>query len=393
MMGLTTCKLPGSHFDYLPGIVQEYSQVSKCIMAAATATAVTNLARDRLDGQLMHASRKLYIHALRHVNTALKSHEVLYDSTLVAVLLLTLFESIIFEETSFESWFAHTKGIVSLLMFRGENLLKSDFGKKVYIQISHQLRANCSLTASLLPSALLELDKKMAPHIDENMNPLIPYWPVLIQDLMYKSRRPEVYRPMDTLQLAVEQDAEQLRLMELKTKPLMAPYGLSFYEKPSDTFSDIAQKPRIVALIRIVNTLHQLRLVRCELMSRLTISIQNSQLDDFTNTTEAWANFQKSLVKIARASADAILMMLPFYLNPNPKDPEAALKVTSVSSLVFPLSAFAKCRLITSEQLDCAREAVQQIGRRAKMPVAVTIGNNFKPNSFSYEQLHLLLLA
>jgi Fungal specific transcription factor domain len=386
-------KLPDSYFEFLPGMLEKYAKTSKCIISSSNAVAMANLARDRQDGQLMHLARKLYGNAIKDVNSALQSKEVTLNSTLVAAMVMGLFEAIAFEERSVQSWAAHTYGTLSLLNFRGEKLILSEFEKQFYIETVHRVQCVCGQAATPLPSALTELQEKMAPHIDEGMHPMIPYWPLLLCHWLYKLKDPERYSHQEILLQAIEQDKQHGALMETKTKTLMESYGLSFYDPPADSFRKIAYDKTGITIIRFFLTVYQLRLMRCEIMYRLVDEIRKSPSDKSIDTTEAWIDLQNSIVKIARKCGDGILMTLPFYLCPDPKNPDGPLRTASVSSLLWPLSAFARCKIVTSEQKDRAKDAVTQIGQRAKIPIATVMANQFEAVAPWYERLYMLLFA
>jgi Fungal specific transcription factor domain len=388
-------KVPGSHFEYLPLFLQKCHR-SKCIIWSCYSAALANLARDRQDGQLMYFSRKFYVNALKHVNMALRSNEeTVRNSTIVAVLVMGLFEAIIFEDKSLDSWVAHTNGTLSLLKYRGERLLHTSFGKRIFVQVANHIRANCIQQGTLLPPALTELHKKMAPFLDEDEFPMIPFWPVLPHKLVYMVKHIGSYHPMEIIQFGVKQDAQHTRVVE-KTERLMRRYGLSFHRLPTDSFKEIAHERSTIAVVRLLNTAHLMRIIRCERMGQMVDFIRNSQSDRTKTAREAWDNFHDTLQKVVRASADGILGNIPQYIYPDASHPGGVLRTTSVSPLLWPLSAFARCRLITSKQRESAKNALKEIGQRAKLPIATKIADNFqlfKVESLQYDRLHLLLLA
>jgi Fungal specific transcription factor domain len=178
--------LPSTHFDYLPNMVDLFSS-SKCFVSSTRAVALANLARERKDGGLMRHSRSVYVKAIKEVNQALKSKEVALDSTLVATLILGLFEAIALnDENAFDSsvsaciksWVAHTNGTLSLIKFRGKELLHTELGKKVYYQVANKIRANCSQLTIRLPADMLELDKEIAPLLQKS-HPAVFFWPLI----------------------------------------------------------------------------------------------------------------------------------------------------------------------------------------------------------------------
>jgi hypothetical protein len=339
----------------------------------------------------MHMSRKIHLNALNQINKALKSEEASFDSTLVSALVMGLFDTIVFDqEKSVDSWAAHSYGTLSLLNFRGEKLLHTDLGKRVYIQVAHHIRTICAQRGTLLPPALIQLDKKMAPHIDLRMNPMIRYWPVLLHELIFMTKHPEKYTAMDIILVAVDHDAHHAFLMK-DTSEVLALFGLSFDYPPCASFKKIAQKTMSINIIRLLNTIHQLRMLRCELIYWLISFLLNSVKDMSETATEAWLDFQKKLKDIVQVSVEGILGTLPFYLCPDSKNPNGPLKLASVSSLVWPLSTFAFCQLVPPEQRECARDAIRQIGERAKLSIALDIAKDFRKEATWYQMMHMFI--
>jgi Fungal specific transcription factor domain len=168
--------IPGTDFDFLANIFDDFSS-SKCFRLSTEAVALAHLSRERQDYKLMHRSRDIYVRAIRTVNSALQStQEVMENSTLVATLVLGLFEAVAFNDehdtgangeydipaaTRMDSWIAHTNGTLALIKFRGQQLLQTDFGKRIFNQIAHKVRANCAQHAVRPPRELLELDKEL----------------------------------------------------------------------------------------------------------------------------------------------------------------------------------------------------------------------------------------
>jgi Fungal specific transcription factor domain len=194
--------LPDSHFDYLFHMMDELSS-SKCFQTSTHAVALANLASKKNDNHLMHLSRSMYIKAIREVNVALKSNEVLKNSTLVSTLILGLFEAIIIKNDNwrpqnasvddcFNSWIAHANGTMSLIMFRGKELLQTKFGRIAYYQAANKVRANCSQRHIRLSPRFVEMDKLAAPLL-KGMSPLnrfptFRYWPLIDMVIEMRAR-------------------------------------------------------------------------------------------------------------------------------------------------------------------------------------------------------------
>jgi Fungal specific transcription factor domain len=392
-MPANTLISPGSLFAYLPEVLDKHT-TSKGLVTACYSAALANFARDRFDGQLMRFARKMYLNAIKHVNLALKSpKDMACNSTLVAVLIMGLFEAITFEDhVSLRNWMAHTNGTLSLLTHRGDDFLCTPFGKQIYLQVANRIRANCINLAKPLPDNLVELDRRMTPYLNEKEHPMLAFWPLKIHKLQAMSRNPHLYTPVETIMFAADQDALQLEAMK-KVVSLLTPHGLSFDHPPKESFKKIAFLRKGTSLIRFLSSIHLSRLVKCEIIHQ-QIGIMKSRMQGLGTAADAWTDLQKTAERLGLAAAEAILACLPIYLYPDPKDPKGhgPLSTIVVIPLVWPLSCFARSRLATPEQRDRAQDALMQIGQRARLPIASALAENFKHDAMPLEQLHLLHL-
>jgi hypothetical protein len=162
--------IPGTNFGYLSGVFKD-STITLDLTAlesATYATALAHLARERQDSRLMLYSRRSYADAIKDVKAVLKTKEAGSINTIAAVLILSLFETIVLaDQSSVESWNAHINGVISLFKCGGPKLLQTDIGRRLYIQLGDNVRTNsCQLPAPLPPS-YVELHKVMWPHLSK----------------------------------------------------------------------------------------------------------------------------------------------------------------------------------------------------------------------------------
>lgn len=92
-----------------------------------------------------------YTKALNGTNAALRSTDSqLSDSTLAAVLLLGLFESITAKQIGMLNWGSHTEGAIQLVKARGKKQLKTKIGIQLFIAVRTQMIIH-SLTSGTTP--------------------------------------------------------------------------------------------------------------------------------------------------------------------------------------------------------------------------------------------------
>ncbi|VUC22736.1 unnamed protein product [Clonostachys rosea] len=178
-----------SPFDtYLPqlyGVKHSTQAVLPAIHAAAFAT----FAQRTRDDELMKKARSSYATALLHTNKSLSSPKnAVLDETLVSVLLLGLFEAIVFKGgQSPESWTAHTLGAVHLLRLRRADQFRSKTARQLFTQTITNIRTSCIQRRVPVPQEFLDLVQEASPYLDSG-HPCIQIGPVLDQAATLRSR-------------------------------------------------------------------------------------------------------------------------------------------------------------------------------------------------------------
>ncbi|KAI1105424.1 hypothetical protein F4804DRAFT_135542 [Jackrogersella minutella] len=107
--------------------------------------------RGGMGGRFSDKALHEYTKALNGTNAALRDPEVqLADSTLAAVLLLGLFESITAKQIGMLNWGSHTEGAIQLVQARGRKQLKTKVGLMLFIAVRTQMIIH-SLTSGTTP--------------------------------------------------------------------------------------------------------------------------------------------------------------------------------------------------------------------------------------------------
>ncbi|OAA67391.1 hypothetical protein ISF_03567 [Cordyceps fumosorosea ARSEF 2679] len=116
-------------------------------------------------------ARTKYAGTLTRVNDALADPDgaALRDRTLVAVLVLALFEATAFfhPASTPTSWVAHTWGARQLLMLRGpRRCTASPAARRLFSHTSNNVKASCIQRSAPIPSAFLALDAEVRGLLD-----------------------------------------------------------------------------------------------------------------------------------------------------------------------------------------------------------------------------------
>ena len=110
-------------------------------------------------------SREAYLSALPLLNSALRTPKsATSDSTLLAILLLDLYEKITNNNPrSIDSWMSHIKGALALVDLRDEPRLQDDTGRRLSARLSTNLLISCVAAKSPVPPALIKLRSDLEP--------------------------------------------------------------------------------------------------------------------------------------------------------------------------------------------------------------------------------------
>jgi hypothetical protein len=155
---LMSCFIPGSHFEYLPWM---YGQAGTTCALVTTvhAASMAYLSRELRQADMMKTARRLYARALMTTNRALADpYAAATDSTLISVLLLSLFEALVWTHTRTpESWTTHTQGALEIVKLRGMHQFDSLVGRQLFIQVTNIVCVNSLQRRAKVPQDLVNL--------------------------------------------------------------------------------------------------------------------------------------------------------------------------------------------------------------------------------------------
>jgi hypothetical protein len=138
------------------------------IATSMTALGLAGIANLCMDDGLKREAIQWYSKALKMTNRALASPaEVKSDNTLLATMLLSLFESTN-NETSLIGWVNHVSGSASLLRMRGKNQFSTPAGRRMYMQVIGLLTIKCMGAGERVPDFVHQMDEEVAKWEDQN---------------------------------------------------------------------------------------------------------------------------------------------------------------------------------------------------------------------------------
>lgn len=116
----------------------------------------------------MIEAKKKYVVAVRLINAALQSpEEVKKDSTLLAIMILGIFETLAStSQDALVAWAAHLKGAAALIKVRGPEQFSRPAGRRLFGQITASLATSCLQQEVALPEHILDLRMELDRYID-----------------------------------------------------------------------------------------------------------------------------------------------------------------------------------------------------------------------------------
>jgi hypothetical protein len=161
------------YLAYVPSLFNR-TDMDEHLFASIRAVGIAGFSTVANSPLLMKDARKDYSTALNLVNTALRSPtDVQKDSTLLAVMVLSFFESVTgFNQRSLQAWAQHIHGAAALVKLRGYEQLRSPEGLRLFNQVTASLLMSCVHRELEIPTEILELRTEAGRQID----PSDPAW-------------------------------------------------------------------------------------------------------------------------------------------------------------------------------------------------------------------------
>ncbi|KAK7415770.1 hypothetical protein QQX98_005683 [Neonectria punicea] len=144
--------------EYHDWLAESYSQNESVLRAAIEAVGMAGISNISYAPNVASRSNELYCKAVVVINQALCDPvQVRADATLMAVILLGLFETVNFDTWDrYGHWDAHVKGATALLELRGKEQFTRRRGGLLYILTRSQILAACAQQHLPVPLALVK---------------------------------------------------------------------------------------------------------------------------------------------------------------------------------------------------------------------------------------------
>ena len=132
------------YLDYACDIIAKGADETGALMPAVRAVGLASLGNRTGQAGLMQKSRLYYAATLKQINNAVRNPRLAHrDSTVVSILVASLFETVTWSESSMVNWSAHMAGIAALIAGRGEEQFTAPNGLMIFQEaVGHMLTAS-----------------------------------------------------------------------------------------------------------------------------------------------------------------------------------------------------------------------------------------------------------
>jgi hypothetical protein len=160
-----------------------YQPDNKHLIASIKAFGIANLSKHYSDKRLRISSQHQYATALNLTNLALRDpHQVKRDETLLAILVLTNYETLTGGVTrTLDAWEQHVNGSASLLSLRGLDGVRRTSGRVLTLHVITGINVICLLRDLPTPPFIHGLQAKVFEHLCEPDNPAVRYQRINLQ--------------------------------------------------------------------------------------------------------------------------------------------------------------------------------------------------------------------
>ena len=205
---------------YLPGLYVANPQNDNALSSAVRAASFANFASRVRDSRFVDMGHREYSLALSRTNAALADcKNAVLDTTLAAVMVLGLFESIAFQgQSCLQNWMAHTSGTMELIRLRGREQLGRNISLQIVSHAYFNIRISCIHRSVAIPAELLSIDKDVCRCLESN-DPTLLLFSIMNRTSNIKARLvnnsdPDLIYELMTLEEETEALMEKCSILE-----------------------------------------------------------------------------------------------------------------------------------------------------------------------------------
>lgn len=367
--------ITASLYDFLPAIYHQGIGQNDPLPDIVAATGLAGIANISRSSEVMLAARAKHTEVLRITNAALRDPErAKADSTLMAVLLLGMFEIITCPSPqSMLVWAKHVHGATTIARIRGRCQLKTELGRRLFLHLRNQIIIDCLQRRKSVPEMITDWNdvRFQCLEDDETVEPRLVQLMARISNLRHDIRAQGGEDSVTTAKAyAIDADLEAWAASVpvkflYKTVPHHDPTFL--FEFRHDYVSNwIASSWNSYRIARIFAN-------QC-IIAWLTPRSQRAP--DIALALEKCKNIQNQM-------CDDICASVPYYLDNGPnftRDSHIALKASAGFSVLWPLYTVATAHHATAARNAWIIRQYEKIGDQLGIHQATALANTLKQN-------------
>ena len=359
----------GPFQEYLPSMYVTCKLGEDTLSAAINAASFATYARQTGHWGCMDRGRRSYTLALSRINIALTNPTTaVIDQTLASILILGIFESIVFPGArSPEEWTAHLLGASKLLQLRGSEQFESDFGAQLFSHTASNIRASCMQRFVNLPAEFQTLNDNAKPFLNLK-DPGNRMSPIVEQAIRIKARISNYSRDRGILYEVFHEAAvlEQEAAALIKDDDPELGYTIRSKEKtPPWAYHGIAYHYKSHRATKIWKTLRMVRLFLLEVMSAgasLAIERMRNQTDTKASSKNSrdlsyFMAVKEDAHRLSAEIATEVLGCVPDFIEPSSTGPKFS---PSSRTLVWPMSVIYKNSICPPQAREYARSMADE---------------------------------
>lgn len=366
--------IPGSRFEFLPSM---YSNLGSnlCLPATIGAVSKARLAWELAEPGILKSARSSYAKALTQLNLSLSNPRTATDdSTLVSVLLLSLFETMVWAGTGVpNNWVAHTRGAMALIKLRGKGQLNTEIGLQLFTQVINIVSVECIRLRERLPQEIVDLQAEvLRGHEDDPIYRVCRYT-VELANLVARMAGGDM-----TTNQVVEETTKMDKKYVAFAQSLTLTWGYH---------SVVLDEDDPEAYGRVIHQYYRPRAAQIWNSIRMTRILLNGILHGYASMLSlpsaasilTQAEYNRALM------ATDICATVPYFLN------SRTFTIASATTLLWPLSSV-RSSLIPQNLRDYAEQSLRRLGQRLRVPGAEVVASDSEVEPLQ-EGLHMFYLT
>ncbi|KAH9860811.1 hypothetical protein J1614_012144 [Plenodomus biglobosus] len=178
--------IPRGQFEWVTELLCR-DDVDDAFRESVNAVSLAGYANTCKSKAIMQKAQAAYVSALRSTNTSLRDPELaVKDSVLVSVIMLGMYENMIFrDKRSIEVWAKHVHGACTLINLRGPSQFKSSIARRIFHQFYGVALLVALETGTTVHEGLKDLYEDLRPNSDYEVHGR--QWTTRIVEVMHDS--------------------------------------------------------------------------------------------------------------------------------------------------------------------------------------------------------------